>query len=563
MRLRSSGARAPRWRRVVLPPPARRESPRRARASGVRRASEAGALVAPRSPSVPSRSRSNRFPDGPVWRTGGMGDRLDHGTVSRARIGESCQREERVDPARMLFTSSGAGRMIMGGSMRHVTSSLAGDEAERRTDADVRPSKRCHRMPSSPTIATRRDRGAGKLPPNGWSGYSLRRTCPWSSARTRPTRSTRAMAIRRSSFLRCPISSGSSNSPLGAFARLPPQRDSWSSPSASPRALRSLFAERVDALVLDEDVDRCLALVRTERLRGSDLVPAIPARHPGEARPLDSREAGARDGRPGPHERRDRTQAPPLGEHGEEPPGILVHQARGSLSQPRRPRSSSIPRPGSGRAFSPSPTIAGRGGRSPPAFLLDHDWAWGGNDDDGRTGDSAAAVAATSVSPAEPASPPRLVLDGVSKQWRRNDPPLLQGLDLELPPGTLALIAGRNGAGKTTLLRIVAEHHRRRPGARSGSTARRPASNRREYQRRVGFLSAGSTGVYARVSVAQHLDYWARLALVPAAERSTRVGAALDTVRARRDRRQADRPAFHGPACSVSGWRSPSCTGRR
>ena len=32
-------------------------------------------------------------------------------------------------------------------------------------------------------------------------------------------------------------------------------------PSVSPRALRSLFTERVDALVLEEDVDRCLALV--------------------------------------------------------------------------------------------------------------------------------------------------------------------------------------------------------------------------------------------------------------------------------------------------------------
>ena len=32
----------------------------------------------------------------------------------------------------------------------------------------------------------------------------------------------------------------------------------------------------------------------------------------------------------------------------------------------------------------------------------------------------AAAVAATSVSPAEPARPPRLVLDGVSKRWGRN-----------------------------------------------------------------------------------------------------------------------------------------------
>jgi ABC-2 type transport system ATP-binding protein len=138
----------------------------------------------------------------------------------------------------------------------------------------------------------------------------------------------------------------------------------------------------------------------------------------------------------------------------------------------------------------------------------------------------AAAAGATSISPVGPASPPRLVLDGVSKRWGRNDPPLLHELDLELPPGTLALIAGRNGVGKTTLLRIVANIIAADRGTirLDGSS---PASNRREYQRRIGFLSAGSTGVYARVSVAQHLDFWARLALVPAAERSARVSAVL------------------------------------
>ena len=173
----------------------------------------------------------------------------------------------------------------------------------------------------------------------------------------------------------------------------------------------------------------------------------------------------------------------------------------------------------------------------------------------------AAAVAATSVSPAEPASPPRLVLDGVSKRWGKNDPPLLHGLDLELPPGTLALIAGRNGAGKTTLLRIVANIIAADRGTiwLDGSS---PASNRREYQRRVGFLSAGSTGVYARVSVAQHLDFWH-------VSRSCRQqsGAGESAPRSRGSTSKRSPPG--GPtgspwaSVSVSGWRWPSCMGRR
>jgi DNA-binding NarL/FixJ family response regulator len=71
-------------------------------------------------------------------------------------------------------------------------------------------------------------------------------------------------------------------------ARLPHTRLVVVAPSASPRALRSLFTERVDALVLEEDVDGCLALaVRgvcagqisfPQSLRGTLARPALSAR---------------------------------------------------------------------------------------------------------------------------------------------------------------------------------------------------------------------------------------------------------------------------------------------
>lgn len=127
----------------------------------------------------------------------------------------------------------------------------------------------------------------------------------------------------------------------------------------------------------------------------------------------------------------------------------------------------------------------------------------------------------------EPGTQPRLALEGVSKQWRRDEPPVLSDVDLALPPAALALVVGRNGTGKTTLLRIAAGMI----ASDSGSVrldGLLPKRNRRPYQRRVGLLSAGSTGLYARLTVAQHLDYWARLALVPPAERAARVSAALD-----------------------------------
>ncbi len=53
------------------------------------------------------------------------------------------------------------------------------------------------------------------------------------------------------------------------------------------------------------------------------------------------------------------------------------------------------------------------------------------------------------------------------------------------------------------------------------------AQSWREYHRRIGFLSAGDRGLYARVSVRGHLDYWTALAFVPRAERKQAIEQAL------------------------------------
>jgi ABC-2 type transport system ATP-binding protein len=121
---------------------------------------------------------------------------------------------------------------------------------------------------------------------------------------------------------------------------------------------------------------------------------------------------------------------------------------------------------------------------------------------------------------------PRLELAGVSKRWRRGDPPLLDCLDLTLPPRTQTLVIGDNGVGKTTLLRvasglIAADSGVVRIDGLETETARV------EYQRRVGLVSAGSIGLYARLTVAGHLELWAKLALVHASERRRRAAEVL------------------------------------
>jgi ABC-type multidrug transport system ATPase subunit len=116
-----------------------------------------------------------------------------------------------------------------------------------------------------------------------------------------------------------------------------------------------------------------------------------------------------------------------------------------------------------------------------------------------------------------------LRLSGVHKRWRSDLPPVLDGLDLALEPGTMAWIRGRNGVGKTTMLRIAAgliEPDRGR--AEVWGVSQR--ENRVRYQHLVSFLPAGDRGLYARLTVARQLDFCARIAMLPRAQ----LGAAIE-----------------------------------
>lgn len=130
------------------------------------------------------------------------------------------------------------------------------------------------------------------------------------------------------------------------------------------------------------------------------------------------------------------------------------------------------------------------------------------------------------VEPFADAGPPVLALRSISMRWPRAPQMVLDDVDLVLPSGTLTWVAGRNGAGKTTMLRIAAALIK--PTA--GTVRLRdidPELQRREFHRRVGFLSAASAGLYARMTPRQHLNYWGRLALM---DRTTRAQAVEATI---------------------------------
>ncbi|MGA2756753.1 MAG: ABC transporter ATP-binding protein [Solirubrobacteraceae bacterium] len=121
---------------------------------------------------------------------------------------------------------------------------------------------------------------------------------------------------------------------------------------------------------------------------------------------------------------------------------------------------------------------------------------------------------------------PLLEIHDVHHQWRKAPSPVLDGVSLTLVSGEATWIGGRNGVGKTTLLRVAGGILAAQRGTVSieGCT---PRSRGGVYQRRLGYLSAGDRGLYARVRVTQQLDYWARLAFVARSERQGLVAAAI------------------------------------
>jgi ABC-type multidrug transport system ATPase subunit len=110
----------------------------------------------------------------------------------------------------------------------------------------------------------------------------------------------------------------------------------------------------------------------------------------------------------------------------------------------------------------------------------------------------------------------------VMKTWRGHPGPVLDGIDLNLAAGTTAAISGINGAGKTTLLRIAAGMITPDSGAVTVNGLN-PERDRTAYQGAIGFVSAGNTGLYARLKAENHLEFWARLTLVPRRRRSAAI----------------------------------------
>jgi ABC-2 type transport system ATP-binding protein len=118
------------------------------------------------------------------------------------------------------------------------------------------------------------------------------------------------------------------------------------------------------------------------------------------------------------------------------------------------------------------------------------------------------------------------MLVDIERRW--GSQPVLTGACLSLERGVVAWLGGPNGAGKTTLLRIAAGLIMPHAGS-VALCGLDPERDRRAYQRRLGYVSAGDRGLYARLTVVQNLEFWAGLAMVPVQRRR----ALIDSVIAR------------------------------
>lgn len=104
-----------------------------------------------------------------------------------------------------------------------------------------------------------------------------------------------------------------------------------------------------------------------------------------------------------------------------------------------------------------------------------------------------------------------LAVHKLRKSW--GDRVILDDLELILDAGTMTWVGGANGIGKTTLLRICAGLIMAESGIVS-LDGLHPRRDRAAYQARMGFLSAGDRGLYARLTVRQHLELWGRISLL-------------------------------------------------
>ncbi len=122
-------------------------------------------------------------------------------------------------------------------------------------------------------------------------------------------------------------------------------------------------------------------------------------------------------------------------------------------------------------------------------------------------------------------TPPALRLSGLSKSF--GEIHAVAGIDLEIPEGAIFGLLGPDGAGKSTLIRLLATVL-----APDGGTAEvlgHPVSHPAAITGRIGYMPQ-KFSMYPDLSVAENLEFFARVRGVPGARRRERAAELLESM---------------------------------
>jgi ABC-2 type transport system ATP-binding protein len=106
--------------------------------------------------------------------------------------------------------------------------------------------------------------------------------------------------------------------------------------------------------------------------------------------------------------------------------------------------------------------------------------------------------------------------------------PAVDGLDLEVPSGSIFGFLGPNGAGKTTTIRLLLGLVEPSEGT-AAVLGRDVLSDSQGIRERVGVLLEND-GLYERLTARQNLDFFARVAHLGSNERESRIRALLEEI---------------------------------
>ncbi len=131
-----------------------------------------------------------------------------------------------------------------------------------------------------------------------------------------------------------------------------------------------------------------------------------------------------------------------------------------------------------------------------------------------------------------PDSPSHVAIEATALTKRFGGTPVVDGIDLSVPSGTVYGFLGPNGAGKTTTMRMLTSLTP--PTSGEARVARAPITDRDAVRARIGYLPE-EPPVFDELTGSEQLQYFTRLRNIPPEEATERIERWLERFDLRSD----------------------------